>query len=167
MLAYLQRDELNLQIYITMQQPLLPFFPAASANGSSSLLRGPHIEGRSGSFVLLQYSARLLIIHQKQFNLIYSILFYLADASETGMRGNSNCSRKRSLCSNILFSFASDMLQDFFVLDGGVQEFGIINNSYERKEIKEKKIRAGNLNFFVFAFLVFLFIPNWVRVILF
>jgi len=39
-----------------------------------------------------------------------NVLAYLADASETGIRGSSNCSFNRSLYSKILFSLASDML---------------------------------------------------------
>lgn len=48
-------------IYITVQHPVRPPLPpAAGANGSSSLLTGPHNEGMSGSLVALQYSTRLI-----------------------------------------------------------------------------------------------------------
>lgn len=82
----------------------------AVENASSSLRACPQTEGIKGSTFWLQNSIKLkrkliimpgFVIEKKKAN--------LAEASDTGILGTSNCCFKSVFCSNSLFNFASEI----------------------------------------------------------
>ncbi|KAJ2959485.1 hypothetical protein NQZ79_g5108 [Umbelopsis isabellina] len=93
---------------------------AEGANGSSDLGTGPQTEGKSGSWLSLQYAISLRqkssLVEYIQVKSTTKRSVYPLEASEMVTRGILSCCSSRALYSSMRFSLVSDRFCTLFAI---------------------------------------------------